>query len=115
MRSCYDTPRYPNQPGHQFFPNGLRCDHGAKKTAPPPLNVYRRKRKRRSGKIRVGYYCDATGKEISPGTDLDLVRLKWAELKAKEKPQGLRLMKSIFDRQQPGCADQADGRAEPPT
>jgi hypothetical protein len=46
---------------------------------------------------------------------LDLVRLKWAELKAKEKPQGLRLMKSIFDRQQPGCADQADGRAEPPT
>ena len=64
-----------------------------------PPNVYRRKRKRKSGKVWVGYYyCDASDKEISLGTELDLARLKWAELEAKEKPQDLRRMKAIFDR-----------------
>lgn len=39
-----------------------------------------------------------TGKAIPLGKDLDLARVKWAELEAKEKPLDLRTMKGIFDR-----------------
>jgi integrase len=65
--------------------------------------MYRRKRSSKSqkkpGKEWVSYfYIDATGKQISLGTDLDHARIKWAELEAKEKPKDLRLMKAIFDR-----------------
>lgn len=44
------------------------------------------------------YYLDLTGKAIPLGKDLDLARIKWAELEAKEKPIDLRTMKGIFDR-----------------
>ncbi|MBO3274175.1 tyrosine-type recombinase/integrase [Pseudomonas schmalbachii] len=64
-----------------------------------PPNMYRRRRIRKNGKVWVGYYYqDTSGKEIPLGTDLDLARLKWAELEAKEKPLDLRIMRSIFDR-----------------
>ena len=64
-----------------------------------PPNVYRRKRKRKSGKVWIGYYYQTpSGKEISLGTDFDLARLKWAELESQEKPLDLRTMKGIFAR-----------------
>ena len=64
-----------------------------------PPGMYRRKRKRKNGKVWVAYYYrEASGKEVPLGGDLDLARIKWAELEAKEKPQDLRLMKAIFDR-----------------
>lgn len=64
-----------------------------------PPNVYRRKRKRKSGKVWIGYYyATQSGKEISLGTDFDLARLKWAELEAQEKPLDLLKMKGIFAR-----------------
>ncbi|KRV64194.1 tyrosine-type recombinase/integrase [Pseudomonas citronellolis] len=64
-----------------------------------PPGVYRRKRTRKNGNVWVGfYYEDVDGKERSLGTDLDLARIKWAELVAKEKPADLRIMRSIFDR-----------------
>lgn len=44
------------------------------------------------------YYRDAAGKEIPLGGDLDVARMRWAELEAKEKPQDRRVMRSIFDR-----------------
>ncbi|MFC6299030.1 tyrosine-type recombinase/integrase [Pseudomonas sp. CCM 7893] len=62
-----------------------------------PPGVVRRKRK--SGKVWVGYYYrDSTGKEIALGSDLSKARLKWAELEAKEKPVDLTTMNGIFDR-----------------
>lgn len=61
--------------------------------------MYRRKRTRKNGNVWVGYYYeDSSGKERPLGTDLDLARIKWAELQAKEKPADLRIMRSIFDR-----------------
>ncbi|ALZ84474.1 integrase [Pseudomonas oryzihabitans] len=64
-----------------------------------PPGVYRRKRARKNGKVWVAYYYrDAAGKEIPLGGDLDIARMRWAELEAKEKPQDLRVMRSIFDR-----------------
>jgi integrase len=64
-----------------------------------PPGVYRRKRKRKSGAVWVGYYYrDALGKELPLGSDFDQARMKWAELEAKDKPADLKLMKGIFDR-----------------
>lgn len=61
--------------------------------------MYRRKRTRKNGNIWIGYYYeDSTSKERPLGTDLDIARIKWAELQAKEKPTDLRIMRSIFDR-----------------
>ncbi|CAK15045.1 tyrosine-type recombinase/integrase [Pseudomonas entomophila] len=66
-----------------------------------PPRLYERKRKRKSGKVWVSYYClDRSGKEITLGADLNIARLKWAELEAKDKPRDLLLMKAIFDRYQ---------------
>lgn len=64
-----------------------------------PPGMYRRKRTRKNGKVWIGYYYeDSSGKERPLGTDLDMARIKWAELQAKEKPADLRIMRSIFDR-----------------
>lgn len=64
-----------------------------------PPRMYVRKRARKNGKIWVSYYyLDTGGKEVSLGGDLDLARLKWAELEAKDKPRDLCQMRSIFDR-----------------
>lgn len=64
-----------------------------------PPRVVRRKRKRKNGKVWVGYfYRDGTGKEISLGTDFAKARLKWAQLEAKERPADLGIMRGIFDR-----------------
>ena len=61
--------------------------------------MYQWTRKRKSGKDWIAYYyLDLTGKAIPLGKDLDLARIKWAELEAKEKPLDLRTMKGIFDR-----------------
>ena len=66
-----------------------------------PLRLYERKRKRKSGKVWVSYYyLDRSGKEITLGADLNIARIKWAELEAKDKPLDLLLMKAIFDRYQ---------------
>ncbi|CAK9890072.1 hypothetical protein [Pseudomonas fluorescens] len=66
---------------------------------PPPPRLYERKRKRKSGKVCISYYyLDKSGKEIALGPDLNVARLKWAELEAKDKPRDLLLMKAIFDR-----------------
>ncbi|WP_244916748.1 tyrosine-type recombinase/integrase [Pseudomonas soli] len=46
------------------------------------------------------YYLDRSGKEITLGADLNIARIKWAELEAKDKPLDLLLMKAIFDRYQ---------------
>lgn len=64
-----------------------------------PPRLYERKRKRKCGKVWVSYYyLDKSGKEIALGPDLNVARLKWAELEAKDKPQDLLLMRAIFDR-----------------
>jgi len=64
-----------------------------------PPRLYERKRKRKSGKVWVSYYyLDKSGKEIALGGDLNIARLKWAELEAKDKPRDLLLMKAVFDR-----------------
>ena len=64
-----------------------------------PPRMYQWTRPRKSGKDWIAYYyLDMTGKAIPLGKDLDLARIKWAELEAKEKPLDLRTMKGIFDR-----------------
>ncbi|KJK14848.1 tyrosine-type recombinase/integrase [Pseudomonas sp. 2(2015)] len=64
-----------------------------------PPHMYQRTRKRKSGKVWVSYYyLDKSGKEITLGSDINLARLKWAELESKDKPHDLRIMKAIFDR-----------------
>ena len=64
-----------------------------------PPGVVRRKRQRKNGTVWIGfYYRDASGKEIALGCDLDIARIKWAELESKEKPADLTVMKGIFDR-----------------
>lgn len=64
-----------------------------------PPGVYRRNRKRKSGKVWVGYYYrNSEGKEVPLGTDLAKARIKWADLEAKDVPIDLRTMKAIFDR-----------------
>jgi len=68
-----------------------------------PPGMYRRKRSSKSKKSPkkewISYiYLDKSGKPIPLGTDLNLARLKWAELEAKEKPRDLLQMKSVFDR-----------------
>jgi len=64
-----------------------------------PPNVYRRKRPRKSGKVWVAYYYrDHWGNEIPLGSDLDIARVKWAELEGKQKPFDLLKMKGIFAR-----------------
>jgi integrase len=64
-----------------------------------PPRLYERKWKRKSGKVWISYYyLDKSGREIALGPDLNVARLKWAELEAKDKPRDLLLMKAIFDR-----------------
>ena len=64
-----------------------------------PPRMYQWTRTRKSGKVWIAYYyLDMTGKAIPLGKDLDLARIKWADLEAKEKPLDLRTMKGIFDR-----------------
>lgn len=64
-----------------------------------PPRMYQRSRKRKNGKVWTSYYYrDATGRDIPLGKDLDLARMKWAELEATEKPADLKIMKAIFDR-----------------
>lgn len=64
-----------------------------------PPRMYQWVRPRKDGTAWTAYfYLDSAGKRISLGKDLDLARLKWAELEAKDKPLDLRTMKGIFDR-----------------
>jgi len=68
-----------------------------------PPGMYRRKRtsksKKNPGKEWISYfYLDKSGKPVPLGTDLNLARLKWAELEAKEKPKDLVTIGAIFDR-----------------
>jgi integrase len=64
-----------------------------------PVNMYRRSRLRKNGKVWVSYfYRGPDGKDISLGGDLNKARLRWAELEAREAPGDLKLMKAIFDR-----------------
>ena len=64
-----------------------------------PPRRYQWTRPRKSGKDWIAYYyLDLNGKAIPLGKDLDLARIKWAELEAKDKPLDLRTMKGIFDR-----------------
>ncbi|SDY29441.1 tyrosine-type recombinase/integrase [Pseudomonas sp. NFIX28] len=64
-----------------------------------PPRMYERSRTRKNGKVWVAYYYrDSTGKDIPLGKDLDLARMKWAELEAKDKPLDLMTMKGVFDR-----------------
>lgn len=64
-----------------------------------PINMYRRERKRKNGKVWVAYYYrDSSGKDISLGSDLSIARLRWAELEAKDTPQDLKTLGAIFDR-----------------
>jgi|TARA_R100001143_G_scaffold60368_1_gene59801 integrase len=64
-----------------------------------PINMYRRSRLRKNGKVWVSYfYRGPDGKDISLGGDLNKARLRWAELEAREAPGDLKLMKAIFDR-----------------
>lgn len=64
-----------------------------------PPRMYVRQRARQNGSIWVSYYYLSTqGKEVSLGGDLNLARLKWAELEAKDKPLDLCIMRAIFDR-----------------
>jgi len=81
--------------------------------------MYVRQRTRKNGKIWVSYYyLDTQGKEVSLGGDLNLARLKWAELEAKDKPKDLCFMRAIFDRYErdvipkKGERTQKDNRAE---
>lgn len=64
-----------------------------------PPNLYVRRRKRKNGDIWVAYYYrGADGKDVHLGNDLDMARIKWAELEAQDKPLDLRIMGAIFDR-----------------
>lgn len=64
-----------------------------------PINMYRRSRQRKNGKVWVSYfYRGPDGKDISLGGDLNKARLRWAELEAREAPTDLKVMKTIFDR-----------------
>lgn len=64
-----------------------------------PPNLYVRRRKRKNGDVWVAYYYRGTdGKDIHLGADLDMARIKWAELEAQDKPLDLRIMGAIFDR-----------------
>ncbi|KAF1068207.1 MAG: hypothetical protein GAK45_01435 [Pseudomonas citronellolis] len=64
-----------------------------------PPGMYVRQRVRKSGKVWTAYYYrDEAGRDVPLGSDLDAARMKWAELEAKDKPQDLRVMRSIFDR-----------------
>lgn len=67
-----------------------------------PPRMVRRIRKRKSGKIWVGYYyCgrDAEGRrvEISLGSDLDQAKIEWARLDRKVVPKPVYLMGRLFD------------------
>lgn len=84
-----------------------------------PPRMYVRQRTRKNGKIWISYfYLSTEGNEVSLGGDLDLARLKWAELEAKDKPRDLCQMRAIFDRYErdiiPKKAErtQKDNRAE---
>lgn len=58
-----------------------------------------RKRLRKKGTLWSSYYYRTTdGRDIPLGKDLDMARMKWAELEAKDKPADLTIMKGIFDR-----------------
>jgi len=64
-----------------------------------PQNMYVRRRKRKNGNVWVAYYYrGADGKDVFLGSDLDMARIKWAELEAQDKPLDLRIMGAIFDR-----------------
>lgn len=64
-----------------------------------PPGMYRRARNRKNGTTWISYfYLNAEGKEVTLGRDLDIARLKWAELESKSKPADLTIMRSIFDR-----------------
>lgn len=64
-----------------------------------PINMYRRTRLRKNGKVWVSYYYrDPKGNDIPLGQDLNKARLRWAELEAREAPGDLKTMKAIFDR-----------------
>jgi len=84
-----------------------------------PVNMYRRSRLRKNGKVWVSYfYRGPDGKDISLGGDLNKARLRWAELEARDAPGDLKIMKAIFDRYErdiiPGKAPrtQRDNQAE---
>ncbi|MCL9658567.1 tyrosine-type recombinase/integrase [Pseudomonas protegens] len=68
-----------------------------------PPRMLRRTRKRKSGKIWVGYYyCgrNADGKrvEIPLGSDLDEARIEWARLERTAPPKPAHLMGALFDK-----------------
>ncbi|MCW2272180.1 tyrosine-type recombinase/integrase [Pseudomonas sp. JUb96] len=82
-----------------------------------PPGVYRRKRtsksKKHPNKAWISYYYrDKDGKEIPLGADLNLARMKWAELEAREKPRDLLLMKAIFDRYERDIIPKKDARTQ---
>ena len=64
-----------------------------------PINMYQRTRKRKNGKVWIGYfYRQPNGQDISLGSDLADAKLRWAELEAKAAPSDLKIMGAIFDR-----------------
>ncbi len=67
-----------------------------------PPRIIRRARKRKNGKIWVGYYYngkDESGrrKEIPLGTDFDEAKVEWARLDRKATPKPSHLMDRLFD------------------
>lgn len=67
-----------------------------------PPRMIQRCRKRKSGKIWIGYYYDgrdAAGKrkEIPLGSDLDDARVEWAHLERKAVPSPAHLMDRLFE------------------
>lgn len=61
--------------------------------------MLKRTRTRKSGKVWTAYYYRTQdGKDIPLGTDINLARLKWADLEAKSVPVEMKLLCHIFDR-----------------
>ncbi|MCO8164813.1 tyrosine-type recombinase/integrase [Pseudomonas sp. 21LCFQ010] len=64
-----------------------------------PPRMLKRTRTRKSGKVWTAYYYRTQdGKDIPLGTDINLARLKWADLEAKSVPVEMKLLCHIFDR-----------------
>jgi integrase len=68
-----------------------------------PPRMIRRSRKRKNGKVWIGYYYngrdeEGNRKEIPLGSDLDVAKVEWAKLDSKAVPKVTRLMSHLFDR-----------------
>lgn len=64
-----------------------------------PPGMHKKSRTRKSGKVwEAYYYRTSDGKDIPLGKDINVARLKWADLEAKSVPADMKLLCHIFDR-----------------